>query len=69
MKSSIVPGSEYQFSLDGLVVVGKNDEGIILHYAAGGKIQIRISDSSDKERQYKEICEIHQKGYYDEVGN
>lgn len=56
MMSNIVSGSVFQFDLVDLAVIGKNEEGIILNYKQGLKVQITISDEDDIERQYVEIC-------------
>lgn len=56
---NIVPGTQYQFDLTDLAVVGKNDLGIALCYKQGLVMQIDIDDPVDREKQYIEICKFH----------
>lgn len=58
MMSSIVGGSEFQFDLVDLAVIGKAPDAIILNYKQGLKVRIEISAGKQEiERQYKEICD------------
>jgi len=58
-KKNIVPGTQYQFDLDDLAFVGKTPKGIALHYKQGLQVVINIDDPNDRERQYNQICSIH----------
>lgn len=56
MMLHIVSGTEFQFDLIDLAVIGKNKEGIVLSYKQGIKVQIEIAGKAEIDRQYKEIC-------------
>lgn len=59
MKSNIVGGTQYQYDLKDLAMIGKNAKGIVLYYKQGLSVQIDISDKNDIERQYKDVCDAH----------
>lgn len=64
MKKNIVPGTKYQYDLEGLAVIGMNDQGITLSYKQGLQVQIDISGYADRERQYGEACAAQLRGYF-----
>lgn len=55
--TNIMEGTEYSYDLNDLAIVGKNPKGIVFSYKQGAKIQIDITDSDDRERQYKVILQ------------
>lgn len=50
-----IRGTEYSYDISQLMLVGKDEKGLMLAFRGGCNVHIDVSDTADKDRQYKEI--------------